>query len=378
MQKQILTDYFSQNGICYSFCRTHINSCDFSFANYAYLDKPDLSEFNINRDKEYLIPMIKAALDINPNITFVASPWSPPAFMKDNNQMNHGGKLLNTYKQFWADYLVEYVKAYKKEGINISYMTIQNEPNAVQPWESCNDTATEESELLQNYLVNTFKFYNVPMKFLVWDQNKERILYRINEIFKDKTMANYITGIAYHYYTGDHFNNLSLVRQLCPELLLIHTEGCTGYSKFNRNEIKNAEIYAHDIIGDLNHGCNAYIDWNMILDYRGGPNHKHNYCSAPIMTHKRNKGYTRTLPFYYIGHFSKYIMPGAKRIAYSSYTENVELTTFCNPDDSVVVVLLNKKDYDIPYILNIHNDILEDKIKKHSIITYVVNKKSKG
>lgn len=137
------------------------------------------------------------------------------------------GKLLNTYKQLWADYLVNYVKAYKDEGIDISYMTIQNEPNAIQSWESCNYTPLEEASLLKNYIFPTFKFYNIPMNFLIWDQNKERILYRINEMLKDEEMYKYISGIAYHYYTGDHFDNLELVRQLCQELLLIHTEGCT-------------------------------------------------------------------------------------------------------------------------------------------------------
>lgn len=374
IQKQLLSDYFSSNGIGYSFCRTTIGSCDFSLENYSYLNVPNINEFSIERDKQYLIPMIKSALKMNPNITLVASPWSPPAFMKDNNQMNNGGKLLNTYKQLWADYLVHYINAYKKEGIKISYMTIQNEPNAVQSWESCNYTATEEMNLLQHYLFPTFKFYNMQMKFLVWDQNKERILYRINEMYKDKNNSDYMSGIAYHYYTGDHFNNLALAKQLCPELLLIHTEGCTGYSKSDtKHELENAEIYAHDIIGDLNNGCNAYIDWNIVLDYKGGPNHKNNYCNAPIMTNRNKNGYTKMLSFYYIGHFSKYIKPGAKRIAYSSYTDEIEITSFCNKDGSLVVVVLNKNDYSMPYILNIGNDILKDTIEKHSIVTYVID-----
>ncbi len=376
MQEQILNDYFSQNGICYNFGRLHINSCDFSLGNYAYLDKPNLSDFTIEHDKKYLIPTIKQALKINPSIEFLASPWSPPAFMKDNNNMNNGGKLLNTYKQLWADYLVNYVREYKKEGINISYMTIQNEPNAIQSWESCNYTAIEEANLLKQYLFPTFRFYNIPMKFLVWDQNKERILYRINAIYKDKEIAKLISGIAYHYYTGDHFNNLAITKQLCPELLLIHSEGCTGYSKNNKqSELRNAEIYAHDIIGDLNHGCNAYIDWNIVLDYYGGPNHKKNYCNSPIMINKKKTGYTRMLTFYYIGHFSKYIQPGAKRIAYSSYTDKVEITAFINPDESIIVVFLNTTNDQVNYKLNIQEDVLNVTIKKHSIVTYVIERK---
>ena len=375
LKKNVLNDYFSQDGINYTICRTHINSCDFSLSNYAYLNDKNIEKFDISHDKIYLIPMIKSALEINPDIKLIASPWSPPAFMKDNNNMNNGGKLLNTYKQLWADYLARYVLEYKKEGINISYMTVQNEPNAVQAWESCNFSPKEEADFLQNYLFPTFKFNKLPIKFLVWDQNKERILYRINTIYKIPNIAQIISGIAYHYYTGDHFNNLALTKELCPELLLIHTEGCTGYSKNSKkDEIFNAELYAHDIIGDLNHGSNAYIDWNMILDYKGGPNHKNNFCNAPIMTNKSNNGYTRLLTFYYIGHFSKYIKPGAKRIAHSSYTSKIELTSFVNPDDSIVVVLLNKQDSSLPYKLNIGNEIIVDTIPAHSIFTYIIER----
>ena len=376
LQQNLLNDYFSSDGIGYTFCRTPINSCDFALDNYSYMDTTDISTFTIEHDFKYIIPMIKKSLHINPNIKLIASPWSPPAFMKDNNNMNNGGKLLNTYKQLWADYLVKYVQAYMQENIMISYMTIQNEPNAIQPWESCNYTATEEASLLQHYLAPTFKFHNIPMKFLVWDQNKERILYRINEMYKDKQISNFIYGIAYHYYTGDHFNNIALAKQLCPELTLIHTEGCTGYSKHTtKSEIKNAEIYAHDIIGDLNHGSSGYIDWNLVLDYYGGPNHKKNFCNAPIMTNKKKNGYYHTLSYYYIGHFSKFIKPNAKRIAYSSYTSQLEITSFQNPDNSIVVVVFNPNNYTVPYLLNINNNILEDKIKKHSIITYTINQR---
>lgn len=375
IKQNILNDYFSKDGIGYTFCRTHIGSCDFSLENYSYLDKPNLNEFSIEHDKKYLIPMIKSAQKINKRIKLLASPWSPPAFMKDNNNMNNGGKLLNTYKQLWADYLVKYVLAYKEEGINISYMTIQNEPNAVQSWESCNYTAKDEASLLQNYLFPTFKFHNIPMKFFIWDQNKERILYRINSIYKEPNISQMISGIAYHYYTGDHFNNVALARQLCPELLLVHTEGCTGFSKnIKKHEVKNAEIYAHDIIGDLNNGCNAYIDWNMVLDYKGGPNHKNNFCNAPIMTNKKKNGYKRLLSYYYIGHFSKYIKPGAIRIAYSSFTSDLEITAFKNKDGSLAIVILNKQDYNIKYNLNIGNEILSDSIQKHSICTYLIER----
>ena len=272
IQNEFIKDYFSEDGLAYNFARIHINSSDFALETYSYLDNKnkDLSKFDMSRDEKYIIPAINLAQNINSNIQFIASPWSPPAFMKDNNSMYNGGKLLNTYKQLWADYLVKYIQEYEKNNIEINYITVQNEPDTSREWESCNYSAKDETSFIENYLFPTFKFYKLKTKILVWDHNKERIIYRINDMYKNPNISNLINGVAYHYYTGDHFNNLRLLKNLCPELLLIHTEGSTPYAKPNKkDELTNAEIYAHDIIGDLNNGSNAYIDSNLVLDSNG-------------------------------------------------------------------------------------------------------------
>ena len=271
-QNEFIKDYFSEDGLAYNFARVQINSSDFSLETYSYLDNKnkDLSNFDMSRDEKYIIPAINLAQNVNPDIKFIASPWSPPAFMKDNNSMYNGGKLLNTYKQLWADYLIKYIQIYQKNNININYITVQNEPESLKEWESCNYSAKDETSFIENYLYPTLKFYKINTKILVWDNNKERIIYRINDMYKNPNISNLISGVAYHYYTGDHFNNLRLLKNLCPELLLIHTEGSIPYSKPNKkDELIDAEIYAHDIIGDLNNGSNAYIDWNLVLDSSG-------------------------------------------------------------------------------------------------------------
>ena len=144
-----IKDYFSEDGNNYSLCRTHIGSCDFCLDTYSYSNDPSLSDFSIERDNKYLIPLIKSALNENPNISLIATPWSPPAFMKDNNRLKRGGKILDKYKDLWSKYLVKYIQEYEKQGININYMTIQNEPNASQFWESCKYTAKEEQEMIK-------------------------------------------------------------------------------------------------------------------------------------------------------------------------------------------------------------------------------------
>ena len=286
----ILDDYFSKEGLNYNFGRLPIASNDFSLKSYSYSYKKDLSDFSIEQDTKYIIPTIKSALKRNKNMKFISSPWSPPAFMKSNKMLILGGKLRKKYMQTWADYLVKYVTKYKEQGINIDYMTIQNEPNISQLWESCRYTAGEEANLLINYLYPTFKENNLNTKFLIWDHNKDDIVERVNDCLLKYGAIDYADGIAFHWYTGSYFENLNTLNKSFPDKLLIHTEGCTGYSNFKpEDELFNAEMYATEIIGDLNNGTNCFVDWNLVLDYSGGPNHKKNYCNSPIMINKNMK-----------------------------------------------------------------------------------------
>lgn len=183
-----------------------------------------------------------------------------------------------------ANYFAKYLTAYKNEGIDIKYVTVQNEPNAIQVWESCLYNSEEEMAFATNYLYPTLRSNNIQTKILIWDHNKEKLFTRSKQELINNKALEAISGIAYHYYSGDHFENITLTHDAFPGKILLHTEGCTGYSKFNPNEeVQNGEIYGHDILGDLNAGSNGYIDWNLVLDNKGGPNHKLNYCNSPIM-----------------------------------------------------------------------------------------------
>lgn len=252
-------------------------------------------------------------------------------------------------------------------------MTIQNEPNAKQSWESCNYDACEEADLLKNYLVPTFRANNIPMNFLIWDHNKDDILTRSIETLIKNGALDYAAGIAFHWYTGSHFENLNELHRLFTDKLLIQTEGCTGYSNFKpSDELFNAELYASEIIGDLNNGVNGFIDWNIVLEYNGGPNHKNNYCNSPIMINKKHTDYIKTPSFYYIGQFSKYIKPGAKRIHFSRFTNNIQITAFKNLDNSVIIVLLNTNDFNSEYNLCYKNYYFHDNLDSHAIVTFII------
>lgn len=269
ISSQILEEYFSKDKLNYQFARLSIGSCDFSLNSYSYSYENDLSDFSIKRDMKYVVPIIKLAQKQNPLLKFLASTWSPPAFMKDNHRLNLGGKLLPQYKDLFSKYLAKYVQTYQSLGIPINYMTIQNEPNAKQVWESCLYSSKDEADLLKNYLFPTFQKNHIDTKFFIWDHNKDIVLERGIETLVDYNALYYAAGIAFHWYMGGHFESIGRLHYLFPSLLLFHTEGCTGYSHFKaEDELSNAEMYASEIIGDFNSGTNAFLDWNIVLDYK--------------------------------------------------------------------------------------------------------------
>ncbi len=373
-QKEIISLYFGEDGNNYNFCRTHIQSCDFALGNYAYItdeSDSDLTSFSIENDRKYILPLIKAALKEKEEIRFLATPWSPPAFMKTNGEMNHGGKLKEEYRGMWADMIVRYIDEYAKEGIKISRLTIQNEPAATQTWDSCLFSGTEEAEFAVNYLRPALnKAGHSDVKINIWDHNKEKVLDRAEESFLVKNAKQVIDGIAFHWYTGDHFEALQETGRQYADKELIFTEGCVEYSRFDTdNQIAHAEMYAHDIIGNFKAGMNGFIDWNLILDEKGGPNHVGNFCDAPIMCHAKEDVIDIKLSYYYIGHFSRFIKPGAKRILASSFSKHLEAVAFMNPDGEKVLVILNTSDKEIEFTIT--DTVLsgEMKMKEHSIMT---------
>ncbi len=370
---KLLDLYFGEKGNGYNFCRTHIQSCDFSLGNRSYVEENDieLATFTIEGDFKYQIPFIKEALKLNKDIEFLASPWSPPPFMKTNKEMNHGGKLIEEYYDAWAGIFVKYIQAYANEGIVIKRVTIQNEPNAVQTWDSCQFTGEEERKFACDHLRKKLDEAGLTdVRINCWDHNKDLIVERCEETFSDEQALKDISGIAFHWYTGDHFEALQCIRDKYPDKELIFTEGCVEYSRFaTAGQSQNAEMYAHDIIGNLNAGMNGYIDWNLILDENGGPNHVGNFCDAPVMCDTTKDTVDVKLSFYYIGHFSRFVKPGAKRILVSRYTDKLDCCGFVNPDGEVVVVVLNKTDEAQSFEIMVEGKTCAIETSAHSIVT---------
>lgn len=375
-KQEIQEAYFSEKGLNYKLGRLHMNSCDFALGNYTYIEEGDdkLESFDISHDTEEIIPFIHEAQKNAANqMEFLMSPWSPPAFMKTNKDMNHGGTLKREYYKAWADYYVKFIQEYAKQGIKIGYITVQNEPEAVQTWDSCIYSAEAESDFVSGYLGPALeKAGLLDVKIFVWDHNKEEGYARMKAVIADPDTRKYVSGTAMHWYTGDHFEAIELILKQYPEMEVFFTEGCVEYSRFaDSGEIDKAEMYAHDILGNLNAGISASFDWNLLLDEKGGPNHVGNFCAAPIMCDSKNDTFEKRLSYYYIGHFSRYIKPGAVRIGYSRYTDKIEVTAFCNPDGQRVAVLLNKSKDDVDVTLREGKIGREIVVGANSIITVI-------
>ncbi|MGN0156173.1 MAG: glycoside hydrolase family 30 beta sandwich domain-containing protein [Lachnospiraceae bacterium] len=373
-KKELAKAYFGDKGLRYNLGRVHMNSCDFALGNYTYIEEGDekLATFTIEHDKKEILPLLHdAQAETMQKMEFLLSPWSPPAFMKTNGEMNHGGKLKKEYYPIWAEYFVRFIKAYQEEGIHIGFLTVQNEPMAVQTWDSCIYTAEEESLFVREYLGPALEKAGLgDVGIYVWDHNKEEAYQRFKDTMADEQTRNYVKGAAIHWYTGDHFEAIELIRKQYPDKEVFFTEGCVEYSRFaDSGEIEKAEMYAHDILGNLKAGISASLDWNLFLDEKGGPNHVGNYCAAPIMCNAAEDSYEKRLSYYYIGHFSRYIKPDAVRIGTTRYTDRVEAVAFLNPDGERVLVLLNKTEDEVPVTVREEGCEIETVLTPHSIQT---------
>jgi glucosylceramidase len=381
VKAELLNSYFSTDGIGYNLLRTNINSCDFSSGSYDYVKENDksLQSFNIAHDKQFKLPLIKEAFRTAPSALLYVSPWSPPAWMKDNKNMLQGGKLLPEYREAWANYYVKFIKAYEAEGVPVWGLSVQNEPMAKQRWESCIFTGEEERDFIKNYLGPTLHKNGLAEKKLIaWDHNRDLIYQRASTVLNDPEAAKYVWGIGFHWYetwTGSdmQFDNLKRVRESFPDKNLIFTEGCV--EKFKLEDVSNwslGERYGKSMINDFNSGTVAWTDWNILLDEKGGPNHVGNFCFAPVHADTRSGKLIYTNSYYYIGHFSKFIKRGYKRIVSSASRGKLLTTAFRNEEGQVFAIVMNPSNEAVEYHFWMNGKAAKLVSLPHSMVTIVV------
>lgn len=384
LQKELISDYFSPDGLGYTLGRTSIDSCDFSLERYASDDVAcdvDLHHFNTTRAQKYVIPMLTMAQQTaGKPIGLMVTPWSPPAWMKTNHSRIGGGELKPEYYAVWAEYICRFIRSYTEAGAEITMLSCQNEPKAIQAWDSCIMSAEQEGFFIEKYIYPALKKHKLDnVRILIWDHNKERALERVCATLESEEVRSMVSGVAVHWYSGDHFEALQMIHEKFPDLVMVFTEACIEYSRYGKdNQLHDAEMYAHDIIGNFTHGLNAFIDWNLLVDQNGGPNNVGNNCAAPVMYDTKNSTLHRNLSFDYLGHFSKHIKPGAVRIGMSRFDERLEVFAAENADGSIVATVLNRCDEDIPFSLRCKTLIWPVSQPAHSISTYIEPSRKNG
>ena len=384
-KKRFLELYFDrEKGIGYNFGRSHINSCDFSLSVYSSVEEGDktLESFNLDREKQYILPFLKDALEYcQEEIVLFASPWSPPAYMKDNNDMLHGGKLLGEYESVWAHFYAKYIKAMANEGVKFSAISVQNEPNAKQTWESCNYSPEDECEFIDKYLIDALDEEGLTaIKILIWDHNKKCVYDRAKKILSNERVNERVWAVAHHWYSGDHFDALSLVYEQLKKPVV-----CGEFCGPITEDVNTlAESYGIEICENFNNYETALCDWNLLLDQNGGPYHcrtaktegelfenKEDGCYAPILYNTEKNELVVTPIYYYMGHFSKYVQRGAKRVATTKHNRNLYTCGFENPDGSKVCVVINAGEKEQYATLRYNGTCTKNIVKPHSIITLV-------
>jgi len=373
---ELLQGYFdTETGHGYTLCRVHMNSCDFALGNYAHAEVPGdvaLEHFNIDRDRQALLPMIKAAqrLAASP-IKLLVSPWSPPAWMKSNGQMNQGGRLLPEYAAAWARCYVRFIEAYEAEGVPVWGVSVQNEPDATQRWDSCIYSAEEERDFVRDHLGPALAGAGLSrIKIVVWDHNRDQMVGRASVVYSDPQAAQYVWGCGFHWYGEDHFDHVQLVHDAWPDKALLFTEGCQEGGP-HTGEWELAERYARNIINDLNRWTVGWIDWNLLLDESGGPNHVGNLCSAPVLADRAEGRLLHQSSFHALGHFARFIRPGAQRLLCAATRQDLETTAFANPDGSIAIVALNRTDAPIHFALRLDDAFGVAELPARSMATYI-------
>jgi len=378
IQQQIVNAYWGPEGIHYTVGRIHMNSCDFCLATYSEDDTRNdfsLNNFNISHDFKWVIPLVKAAMAASKDpINLFLTPWSAPAWMKINNNMDGSASPLGMIQSAdvftsWALFFSKFITAYKDAGIPFWGLTVQNEPENAASYESCLYTAQAERDFIKNYLGPRISTDHPEVKLMIFDHNKDHVAIWAQTILSDPAANKYIAGTGFHWYSGPQFENLQAAHNVDPTKFLLATEAC-NCPGVQLGSWPRGESYGYDILGDLNNWAIGWTDWNILLNPQGGPNHVNNFCDAPLIGDSSKQTLYFNPTYYYMGQFSKFILPGSVRVN-SACNGNLGCVAFLRPDNNIVVVILNQGDNAVTFKLQQGTSSAKIVIPDHAIATYV-------
>ena len=400
-QEEVYEAYFGENGAKYSVLRSTIGSADFSTRSYSYNDTeepdPELKNFSIEKDWDYIIPAIKKVQSYRPDIKFFAAPWAPPAWMKKSGvrRGQTGTAGLNfidnsvkpEYYESYANYFVKYIQEYQKIGIDVFSLSMQNEAQNNPKWEAATWSTDAVIDFVGNYLGPALEANQLDPQLLIWDWDKgndpmhhDGFIDFNTKVLSDANARKYIDGIAFHWYAGDlwheiqgvpmwseDFYSLDEVKAKFPDIHLYATEACQEKGPWF-GSYDPADRYIYDILNDFEHGTETWIDWNLVLDREGGPTQGVvNKCHAPIMLDENNQVCYQ--PSYYIlKQISRTVQPGTVSIK-TTTDMDIAKTAVLDEEGMVSVMLGNVTDEEKTVTVIDDDRSVDVTLKPHSLTT---------
>lgn len=338
LRDSVLRDIFTSAGLNLSMVRLNCGASDYATELYNYDDTPDdvaMKHFCIDRDKYYMIPLIKEVLSVQPSLFVYSSIWSCPGWMKSSGAMC-GGSLLEKYEEAFAAYWTAYLKAYRAEGITIDAITVQNEPRTDQGG-GCPATLVEgaqEARIAGKYLPRDFKKAGLKTRIWVFDHNyTPRHLEHLTTLLSDKAVQKNAEAIAWHPYSGSVEFMDSIHRQY-PVFDMHLTERGPNYVA---SDTQTEFWFAKLIFESLNHGCKSYSGWNLVLDPDGQPNTGKFPCAGLISYDMETGKIELSRQYSVFKQFCPYVQRGAKILSIAQPDPELVCIAFRNPDGSKVV-----------------------------------------
>ena len=341
---EILSEIFGQglNALNVNYLRISIGASDLDATVFSYDDlkegevDPDLKKMSIAKDQEFLIPILKEIQSIQPNLKLIASPWSPPVWMKDNGK-SKGGHLLTKYYETYAQYFVKYIQLMRAEGLQMNAVTIQNEPEHGGNNPSMLMSAAEQTIFIKNHLGPAFKKQGITTEIVIWDHNADNPNYPI-QILNDSVAKSFISASAFHLYLG-HESALSKLHQAHPDKKIYFTEQWTGAKgSFEGDFLWHMQ---HIVIGTMSNWSSMVLEWNLANDPTYGP-HTPGGCTeclgALTIT---GSDFKRNVSYYIIGQVAPFLPAGSVRIQTTSSNTQIQSIGFKRPDGKKVLVALN-------------------------------------
>jgi len=342
-RKTILEQMFgnADNGLGLNVCRTCIGASDYSRNVYSFDEgeaDPDLKRFSIAHDVEYILPVLRQARAINPDLFLFSTPWSPPGWMKSNKSML-GGNMQRHYMSSYAEYFVKFLQGYEKEGVPIQAITVQNEVDTDQDGNmpACSWPQEYEADFVRNNLGPAFAKNNIKTKIWLIDHNYNLWGRAIGEL-ETENVLKYASGIAWHGYVGD-VSKMTQVHKAFPDVDQYWTEGGPDYT--DPHYADNWCTWGKSFSGILRNWSRSLTVWNLSLDEKGKPNIGPFPCGGLVTVNSSTDAVSYSGQYYALGHFSKFVKRGAKRIDSQAVIDGVDHVAFENPDGGKVLIVTN-------------------------------------